>query len=48
MDDTGSFNTLMNKIQVNYNIKKIQIKSIANVYNGNGQEEETEEGEDDC
>lgn len=44
MDDTGSFNTLMNKIQVNYNIKKIQIKSIANIYDAeNGQEESDEE-----
>lgn len=46
MDDTGSFNTLMNKIQVNYNIKKIQIKSIANIYNGKGQEEESDEEEE--
>lgn len=43
IDDISSFNTLMNKIQVNYNIKKIQIKSIANVYNGKGQEEESDE-----
>jgi hypothetical protein len=34
MDDKSSFNNLMNKIQVNYMIKKIQIKSIANIYNG--------------
>ncbi len=45
MDDTGSYNTLMNKIQVNYNIKKIQIKSIANIYAENGQGEESEEDE---
>lgn len=32
MEDVESFNCLMNKIQVNYNIKKIQIKSIANLY----------------
>ena len=45
IDDTSSFNSLMNKIQVNYMIKRIQIKSIANVYNA----EETEGQEDsDC
>ena len=43
IDDTGSFNTLMNNIQVNYNIKKIQIKSIANVYAEKGQRGEEEE-----
>jgi len=43
MDDTSSFNNLMNKIQVNYMIKRIQIKSIANVYNA----EETDGQEDD-
>lgn len=43
IDDESSFNTLMNKIQVNYNIKKIQIKSIANLYNGKREEEESDE-----
>jgi hypothetical protein len=31
IDDEEGYNTLMNKIQVRYNIKKIQIKSIANI-----------------
>ena len=31
VEDEAGYNSLMNKIQVNYNIKKIQIKSIANI-----------------
>jgi hypothetical protein len=31
MEDEEGYNSLMNKIQVRYNIKKIQIKSIANI-----------------
>jgi len=43
IDDVEDYNELMNKIQVNYNIKKIQIKSIANVYEENLNDEDDED-----